>query len=144
MIAGRMVANLIHLNSCLPISNSIYSNQRTSHVGHQGQNIVFLSLQNDGHCEYKDRILSTKFSFFIQKSIAKDFQILLVFLMASLISRGFVAASVLTISGVFAGTPLTCSNPQLSCQNTTTVSDLCCFNAPGGQLLQTQFWDSCK
>lgn len=35
-----------------------------------------------------------------------------------------------------------CSNPQLSCHNTTVVQDLCCFNAPGGQLLQTQFWDS--
>lgn len=35
-----------------------------------------------------------------------------------------------------------CSNPQLSCHNTTVVADLCCFNAPGGQLLQTQFWDT--
>jgi ribonuclease T2 len=35
-----------------------------------------------------------------------------------------------------------CSNPQLSCHNTTVVQDLCCFNAPGGQLLQTQFWDT--
>jgi ribonuclease T2 len=22
------------------------------------------------------------------------------------------------------------------------VENLCCFNAPGGQLLQTQFWDT--
>lgn len=43
---------------------------------------------------------------------------------------------------VLAGSPKTCLNPQLSCQNTTSVSDLCCFNAPGGQLLQTQFWDT--
>jgi ribonuclease T2 len=35
-----------------------------------------------------------------------------------------------------------CSNPQLSCHNTTVVQNLCCFNAPGGQLLQTQFWDT--
>lgn len=42
---------------------------------------------------------------------------------------------------VLGGTPATCSNPQLSCHNTTIVQDLCCFNAPGGQLLQTQFWD---
>ena len=35
-----------------------------------------------------------------------------------------------------------CPNAQLSCHNTTAVSDLCCFNAPGGQLLQTQFWDT--
>jgi ribonuclease T2 len=43
---------------------------------------------------------------------------------------------------VLGGTPQTCSNPQLSCHNTTAVADLCCFNAPGGQLLQTQFWDT--
>lgn len=35
-----------------------------------------------------------------------------------------------------------CSNPQLSCHNSTVVENLCCFNAPGGQLLQTQFWDT--
>lgn len=40
------------------------------------------------------------------------------------------------------GTSATCTNPQTSCQNTTVVADLCCFNAPGGQLLQTQFWDT--
>lgn len=40
------------------------------------------------------------------------------------------------------GSPPTCSNPQLSCQNTSAVADTCCFNAPGGQLLQTQFWDT--
>ena len=43
---------------------------------------------------------------------------------------------------VHAGTPPSCPNPQLSCQNTTVVQDTCCFNAPGGQLLQTQFWDT--
>ena len=43
---------------------------------------------------------------------------------------------------VLSGTPPTCTNPQLSCQNTTAVTDTCCFNAPGGQLLQTQFWDT--
>lgn len=35
-----------------------------------------------------------------------------------------------------------CSSPQLSCHNTTAQADLCCFNAPGGALLQTQFWDT--
>jgi len=30
---------------------------------------------------------------------------------------------------------------QISCQNTTAETDLCCFEAPGGLLLQTQFWD---
>ncbi|KAF2144502.1 uncharacterized protein K452DRAFT_325066 [Aplosporella prunicola CBS 121167] len=53
-------------------------------------------------------------------------------------------AQVLLGSGarVRGGTPLTCSNPQLSCQNNTVVEDLCCFNYPGGQMLQTQFWDT--
>ncbi|KAF1843849.1 ribonuclease T2 [Cucurbitaria berberidis CBS 394.84] len=35
-----------------------------------------------------------------------------------------------------------CPAPQLSCHNTTVVENLCCFNAPGGQILQTQFWDT--
>lgn len=30
----------------------------------------------------------------------------------------------------------------LSCHNNTAVADTCCFNAPGGQLLLTQFWDT--
>ncbi|KAJ6575435.1 ribonuclease T2-like protein [Mycena capillaripes] len=29
-----------------------------------------------------------------------------------------------------------------SCGNSSAVSNLCCFEAPGGQLLQTQFWDT--
>lgn len=40
-----------------------------------------------------------------------------------------------TVSG---GSPETCSNPQTSCQNTTAVANTCCFNAPGGQLLQVR------
>ncbi|KAJ7706869.1 ribonuclease T2-like protein [Mycena rosella] len=35
-----------------------------------------------------------------------------------------------------------CSGGTVSCTNTTVVSNLCCFEAPGGLLLQTQFWDS--
>ncbi|KAI9743788.1 MAG: ribonuclease T2-like [Claussenomyces sp. TS43310] len=63
--------------------------------------------------------------------------------MASLIARSSFIAFIVSAGAVSAlGTPETCSNPQLSCQNTTAVSDLCCFNAPGGQLLQTQFWDT--
>ncbi len=38
--------------------------------------------------------------------------------------------------------PVDCNSPQLSCQNTTAQSDLCCFNSPGGALLLTQFWDT--
>jgi len=40
------------------------------------------------------------------------------------------------------GASATCTNPQLSCHNTSVVDNLCCFNAPGGSLLQTQFWDT--
>ncbi|KDN48030.1 hypothetical protein RSAG8_03046, partial [Rhizoctonia solani AG-8 WAC10335] len=29
----------------------------------------------------------------------------------------------------------------ISCRNATVQEDLCCFNAPGGQFLLTQFWD---
>ncbi|KAM3075453.1 Ribonuclease T2 precursor (RNase T2) [Clarireedia jacksonii] len=39
-----------------------------------------------------------------------------------------------------AAAPKTCSNPALSCSGTST--DTCCFNTPGGQLVQTQFWDT--
>ena len=39
---------------------------------------------------------------------------------------------------VFGGSPDTCSSPQTSCQNTSAVVDTCCFNAPGGQLLQVR------
>ena len=30
----------------------------------------------------------------------------------------------------------------LSCHNKTAVANTCCFNTPGGVLLQTQFWDT--
>ncbi|KAI0630578.1 ribonuclease T2 [Trametes polyzona] len=29
-----------------------------------------------------------------------------------------------------------------SCQNVTPIANLCCFEAPGGLLMQTQFWDA--
>lgn len=35
-----------------------------------------------------------------------------------------------------------CLDFPLSCTNTTVVPNLCCFNYPGGELLQTQFWDT--
>lgn len=34
------------------------------------------------------------------------------------------------------------SDTPLSCHNTTTVPNSCCFNHPGGALLLTQFWDT--
>jgi ribonuclease T2 len=40
------------------------------------------------------------------------------------------------------GASATCNSPQLSCQNSSAVADLCCFNSPGGALLLTQFWDT--
>ncbi|KAL1296798.1 hypothetical protein AAFC00_004427 [Neodothiora populina] len=55
------------------------------------------------------------------------------------------AAAVLAISSatsVIAASETCSSSIPLSCGNTTVVKDLCCFNAPGGQLLQTQFWDT--
>jgi hypothetical protein len=67
--------------------------------------------------------------------------IIQLFSMSSFSGRVALAALV-ALPVVLAGSPETCSNPQLSCQNTTVVSNLCCFNAPGGQLLQTQFWDT--
>ena len=45
-------------------------------------------------------------------------------------------------NAVLGGSPPSCPNAPLSCHNTTVQTNLCCFNAPGGQLLQTQFWDS--
>ncbi len=44
-------------------------------------------------------------------------------------------------TAVEGGSPAVCTNPQQSCKNTTIVSDTCCFESPGGQLVQTQFWD---
>lgn len=60
----------------------------------------------------------------------------------SLRSLSKLALVQLACPSVLGGSPPTCTNPQTSCQNSTAVSDTCCFNAPGGQLLQTQFWDS--
>ena len=35
-----------------------------------------------------------------------------------------------------------CLDYPLSCTNRTIVPNTCCFNYPGGELLQTQFWDT--
>ncbi|KAF2751833.1 ribonuclease T2 [Sporormia fimetaria CBS 119925] len=63
---------------------------------------------------------------------------------------GFTGASLLTgkdqtvMNGqtAHAWTTQSCPKPQLSCHNTTIIENLCCFNYPGGQMLQTQFWDT--
>lgn len=48
----------------------------------------------------------------------------------------------LFLSGALAATSKSCTaDLPLSCHNTTTVKDTCCF-IPAGQILQTQFWDT--
>ena len=46
------------------------------------------------------------------------------------------------LSGSSLAASASCPNAQLSCHNSSAVDNLCCFNAPGGTLLQTQFWDT--
>ncbi|KAK6595768.1 ribonuclease t2 [Botrytis cinerea] len=41
----------------------------------------------------------------------------------------------------FGNAPSCPSTSPLSCHNSTAAPDSCCFIYPGGQLLQTQFWD---
>lgn len=60
---------------------------------------------------------------------------------ATAILAGASSAHRLTARGTYESCPTTSSTP-LSCHNTTVQSNTCCFNAPGGQLLQTQFWDT--
>ncbi|TGJ82469.1 hypothetical protein E0Z10_g6307 [Xylaria hypoxylon] len=52
-----------------------------------------------------------------------------------------VEASLAIGSAVAASVSCTADLP-FSCSNTTVVEDLCCFNAPGGDVLLTQFWDT--
>ncbi|KAF2664436.1 ribonuclease M [Microthyrium microscopicum] len=56
----------------------------------------------------------------------------------TLIALGLLGPALL-VQGASESCP---ANSQVSCKNTTMVADLCCFNAPGGSLLQTQFWDT--
>lgn len=42
----------------------------------------------------------------------------------------------------FSAAPFCPIDGPLSCHNSTSVSDSCCFIYPGGQLLLTQFWDT--
>ena len=58
----------------------------------------------------------------------------------------------IALSAAYAGTFLSqivaaghseyCLDFPLSCTNTSVVPNTCCFNYPGGELLQTQFWDT--
>lgn len=40
------------------------------------------------------------------------------------------------------GTLRSCPRSDVSCQAKYNGQDTCCFNYPGGQMLQTQFWDT--
>ena len=35
-----------------------------------------------------------------------------------------------------------CPSTDVSCQTRYSGQNTCCFNYPGGQMLQTQFWDA--
>jgi ribonuclease T2 len=40
------------------------------------------------------------------------------------------------------GASTSCPLSEISCQTKYHGQDTCCFNYPGGQMLQTQFWDA--
>jgi hypothetical protein len=62
---------------------------------------------------------------------------------AALEDRDVLLDPSLLIPGRSTCSLLTPINPftPTSCSNSTVQKDLCCFNAPGGHFLQTQFWD---
>lgn len=47
------------------------------------------------------------------------------------------------LASVLSASALECpADAPVSCQNDGPYDDTCCFNAPGGQMLLTQFWDT--
>lgn len=63
------------------------------------------------------------------------------------VSPTFLAAAVVVLGGNVVsslGTSATCKNPMTSCSTAADASsvDTCCVNSPGGNFLQTQFWDT--
>ncbi|GAB7356360.1 hypothetical protein MBLNU459_g7147t1 [Dothideomycetes sp. NU459] len=48
----------------------------------------------------------------------------------------------MTSRGFISDAPTCPGDLPISCHNDSIVENLCCFNAPGGQMLQTQFWDT--
>ncbi|KAI0016801.1 ribonuclease T2-like protein [Xylariomycetidae sp. FL0641] len=59
------------------------------------------------------------------------------------LSLELLVATLGLAQSVRAGAPQTCSGElELSCHNTSSVADTCCFNTPGGSMIQTQFWDA--
>ncbi|KAI1277486.1 ribonuclease t2 [Xylaria sp. FL0933] len=60
-----------------------------------------------------------------------------------MLSKIALVEAALAIVGPALAASVTCpADLPFSCSNTTVVDDLCCFNAPGGAVLQTQFWDT--
>ncbi|KAJ6531079.1 ribonuclease T2-like protein [Mycena capillaripes] len=65
--------------------------------------------------------------------------------LVALATLGLTASMVKSESTQFPLSKTASSCPEsglTSCTNTTVVRNLCCFEAPGGLLLQTQFWDT--
>ena len=56
-----------------------------------------------------------------------------------LLEAAVAVGSTVALGSLAASCPV---DGPLSCHNNTAVADTCCFNAPGGQLLLTQFWDT--
>lgn len=58
------------------------------------------------------------------------------------LAGALLASSQLVAAGTL-GAPKSCpADGEFSCQNSTQVEDTCCFNAPGGLILLTEFWDT--
>ncbi|KAK8106153.1 uncharacterized protein PG998_003378 [Apiospora kogelbergensis] len=58
-------------------------------------------------------------------------------------SRYLLVEASLAVGAAMAAGSKSCPvDSPLSCHNSTAVADTCCFNAPGGQMLMTQFWDT--
>ncbi len=47
-----------------------------------------------------------------------------------------------TQAGALTGSVTCPASAPVSCHNSTVYENTCCFNYPGGDLLQTQFWDT--
>jgi len=58
-----------------------------------------------------------------------------------LLCLGYASAVDLSPARLFARASGCSTSGPASCRNSSVVSDSCCFESPGGLLLQTQFWD---
>lgn len=57
-------------------------------------------------------------------------------------ARNYVQLALFFSANPGQSTSASCPNAQLSCSSGATTTNYCCFNYPGGLLLQTQFWDT--